>query len=123
MTEILTFDFCDIAIHNHYVIVVINEGITVTPKHNSALIKITETYFLNKPFVYISHRCNSYAINPEIYYETAKIETLVGLAVVSSNYQAKINAQIEKMFFTKPFEIFTEIDDAVAWAKDLVAEQ
>lgn len=120
MKESLTFDFCEMTIYDNYVVVVMKEGITVTPEHNKVLVDVTETHFSAKPFVYITHRLNSYAVNPQIYLKTAQIETLKGFAVVSSNYQAKINAQIEKMFFNKPFEIFSEIEDAVAWADELL---
>ncbi|MBF8150048.1 hypothetical protein ITJ86_09085 [Winogradskyella sp. F6397] len=123
MNETLNFDFCNMTIYDHYVIVVVNEGVIVSTEHNNTLIKITETYFPNKPFVYITHRIHSYSVNPEVYSKTAQIKNLIGLVVVSKNYQAKINAKIEKMFFKKPFEIFSELDDAKAWAEDLVAEK
>ncbi|EDP70608.1 hypothetical protein FBALC1_07613 [Flavobacteriales bacterium ALC-1] len=120
MKETLTFDFCDMTIHENYVVVVIKEGVNITPKHNNVLVEVTNTYFLDKPFVYITHRVNSYSVDPKIYFETAKIKNLKGFAVVSSNYQAKINAQIEQRFFDKPFKIFTKIDDAFAWADSLI---
>jgi hypothetical protein len=120
MKESLKFDFCDMTIYDNYVVVVMKEGVNITPAHNTVLQEVTATYFKNKPYVYITHRVNSYSVDPKIYYETVKIENLKGFAVVSSNYQAKINAQIEKMFFAKPFEIFTKLDDALEWAKSII---
>ena len=49
-----------------------------------------------------------------------KIENLKGFAVVSNVYKAKSNAEVEKMFFNKPFCIFSELNEAVAWANELV---
>ncbi|WP_179352301.1 hypothetical protein [Winogradskyella vidalii] len=118
--DTLILDFCKVEIYNHYVIVEINEGVNVTPKYNRALIKINEKYFSNQPFVYITNRVNSYSVDPKIYHDTAQIETLKGITVVSKKYHAKINAQIEKIFFNKPFEIFTELEDAVKWADELI---
>ncbi|WP_339757358.1 hypothetical protein [uncultured Winogradskyella sp.] len=120
MNKTLTFDFCKMSIYDNYVVVVINEGVNLTPNHNSVLVEVTENHFSEKPFVYITHRINSYSVDPKIYFETSKIENLKGFAVVSSNYQAKINAQIEQMFFNKPFEIFTNIEEAFNWADNLV---
>ena len=120
MKEILTFDFCDMSIYDHYVVVVMKEGVNITPDHNEVLVQITETYFRNTPFVYITHRINSYSVDPQIYFKTSQIENLKGLAVVSEDYKAKVNAQIEKMFFNKPFEIFGELEDAFAWAESLI---
>ena len=49
-----------------------------------------------------------------------KIENLKGFAVVSSNYKAKLNAKIEQLFFKKPFQIFSEMEEAVAWVDELL---
>ncbi|WP_369995220.1 hypothetical protein [Winogradskyella sp.] len=122
MKESLTFDFCDMTIFDSYVIVVMKEGVDIKPKHNDVLVEITNTYFSDKPFVYITHRVNSYSVDPKVYHETSKIKNLKGFAVVSSNYQAKFNAQIEQMFFKEPFEIFTKLEDAIDWAKKLVKD-
>jgi len=120
MKTTLNLDFCDVVIYDHYIVVTIKEGTILTPEHNNTLIKISETYYEQTPFVYISNRINSYSVNPEIYYKTVQITSLKGFAVVSQEYKAKINAQIERMFFEKPFEIFSEIDDAITWAEALV---
>ena len=120
MKETLSFDFCDMSIYDNYLVVIIKEGVNITPKYNSVLLEVVENHFFNKPFVYITHRLNSYSVDPKIYFETSKIENLKGFAVVSSNYKAKINAKIEQIFFNKPFEIFTKLEDALSWAESLV---
>ena len=101
-------------------VVVMNEGITIAPEHNVTLLNIVDTYYKNKNFVYISNRLNSYAVNPAIYIETSKVENLVGFAVVSKDYKAKSNAEIEKLFLKKPFEIFNTLDQAVNWAQSIL---
>jgi hypothetical protein len=120
MKEKLSLDFCEITIYDKYLVVVMNEGINITPKHNKVLVEVTKTHFSKTPFVYITNRINSYSVDPKIYLETAKIENLKGFAVVSENYKAKVNAQIEKMFYNKPFEIFTKLDDAFNWADNFL---
>ena len=120
MEDVLKFDFCDMHIYNNYMVVVMKEGVTITPSHNLILLNIVETYYSNKKFVYITHRLNSYSVDPAIYHETSKIENLVGFAVVSKDYKAKSNAEIEKLFLKKPFEIFGTLDEAVSWAKSIL---
>ena len=122
MKEILNFKFGQMTIFNNYVVTVMKEGINVTPDYNEDLIKVTNTYFIDKPFVYITHRINSYSVDPKIYLETSKIENLKGFAVVSKDYKAKVNAQIEKLFFNKPFETFVTLEEAYKWADDLVKQ-
>ncbi len=96
-----------------------NEGVTITPAHNETLLNVVDTYFKNKKFVYISHRLNSSSVDPAIYIETSKIKSLMGFAVVSKDYKAKSNAEIEKLFFDKPFEIFNTVEEAVSWADSI----
>ncbi len=119
MTDVLKFDFCEMHIYDNYLINIINEGVTITPEHNQILLNIVDTYFKNKKFVYITHRLKSYSVNPKVYFETSKIPNLKGFAVVSKDYKAKTNAEIEKLFFNKPFEIFDTLNDAIRWAKTI----
>lgn len=120
MEDLLKFDFCTIHIHDNYMVVVMNEGVTITPIHNDTLLNVVDTYYKDKNFVYISNRLNSYAVNPAIYIETSKIENLIGFAVVSKDYKAKSNAEIEKLFLKKPFEIFNTLEQAIIWAKSIL---
>ena len=120
MTKILNFSFGQLTIYGNYVVSVMKEGITVTPNYNDELVKVTDTYFSHKPFVYITHRINSYAVDPKIYLETSKIENLKGFAVVSEDYKKKVNAQIEKLFYNKPFETFATLEEAFNWADQLI---
>ncbi len=119
MRDSLTFDFCDITIFDYYLVVVMKEGMNITPDYNDILVGIANKYFKKRPFVYITHRVHSYSVDPKIYFETTKIENLKGFAVVSNKFQAKNNVQIEQMFFSKPFEIFTSLDDAISWAEKI----
>ena len=121
MKETLTFDFCNLSLYDNYVIVVMNEGVTVTPEHNNILVGIANKHYKNQPFVYITHRINSYAVDPQIYSQTSKIENLKGFAVVSKDYKAKVNAEIEKLFFKKPFKIFSNLEDAIEWSDNLTS--
>ena len=109
-----------VTIHDHYLITVMNEGITVTVEANKILKDIAKMYFKDKPFVYITHRKNSYAVDTTIYTETKKIPNLIGFAVVSTKGMALTNASLEKLFFEKPFEIFENLNDAITWSQELI---
>ena len=120
MEKILNFRFGQMTIYNNYVVTVMKEGITVTPDYNQDLVNVTNNYFKNKAFVYITHRINSYSVDPKIYFETSKIENLKGFAVVSKDFKARVNAEIEKLFFNKPYETFSSLEEAFIWADQLV---
>lgn len=120
MEDELKFDFCDIQIYDNHMVTVMKEGVTITPDHNKVLLNIVDTYYNKKRFVYITHRLHSYSVNPAIYFETSKITNLAGFAVVSKDYKAKSNAEIEKLFLNKPFEVFNTLEEAVSWAGSLL---
>lgn len=109
----------EVSIYDNYIIVVMREGVTVNVEKNKILIELAANHFPNKPFVYITNRKNSYAVNPAIYFETKKIKNLIGFAVVSKKEMAANNALIEKLFFDKPFEVFNNLDAAITWANAL----
>lgn len=88
---------------------------------HSILEDLANMHFYDREFVYITHRINSYSIDPLIYKTTSKIENLIGFAVVTNEKLAIKSAEIEKIFLTKPFKIFKKLEDAELWAKDLTS--
>jgi len=122
LETILKLKFCTLKFYNNYVISVINEGEHVDNKINKKLIDIINAHY-KTPYVYITHRVHSYSVDPHIYSTTTSVKNLVGFAVVSNDYISKNNAKIERLFFGKPFEVFTELNDAIIWAEDLVKNE
>lgn len=120
MITTLKYEFCKVEVYSKYIIVVMNEGITLTPEKNDFLLNIATKYFKNSNFGYITNRINSYSVDPSIYIETSKIENLVAFAVVSSIPLNISNAQIEKIFYKNPFCHFLELNEAVSWVKEIV---
>lgn len=111
------YSFGKIFIHDCYVIAIMKEGIVVKVEYNLVLKEISETYFKNKKFGYITNRINSYSVDPSIYLETNKIKNLVAFAIISNNPMNLLNSEIEKMFFKKPFEHFYTIVEGIGWVK------
>ncbi|SEK23259.1 hypothetical protein SAMN04487910_0028 [Aquimarina amphilecti] len=113
-------DFGLIEIYEDYIKVTINEGVTVSPEHNDVLLEMVEKHYKNKAFLYLTHRINSYAVNPTIYLETAKIENLIGFAVVSDNPIQEKQTKLEKAFFSKELKRFDDIESALQWKTELL---
>lgn len=120
MIKTLQFEFGEVRVFQKFVVVVMKEGITVKPEYNDDLIAISETYFSNRCFGYITYRKNSYSVDPMIYIKTSKIENLVGFAVVSKSGINVANTELEKRFFKKPFQHFENLDDAKDWVNELI---
>lgn len=109
-----------IEIYDDYIKATINEGITITPKHNIVLLEMVEKHFKNKPFLYITHRINSYAVDPTIYLETTKICNLMGFAVVSKDPLQEKQIKLEQAFFSKELKRFDNMTSALKWKDELL---
>jgi hypothetical protein len=109
----LEFSFGKVTVHDDYIYVIMDEGVTVQPSFNDVLIAIAESYFPEKDFIYITHRIYSYAIDPTIYLKTSQIKNLKGFIVVSPNKDFKEAHNIEKLFFCKPFKVYHTMEEAL----------
>ncbi len=113
-------DFCDIDVYTNYAVVVIHEGITTSPENLKEFQKLIDIHYGDKPFVYISHRINSFSINPSIHLESSKIPNLVGFAIVSDHPLQKKQFKIEKAFFSKAFQLFDTMEAALKWKDEII---
>ncbi|WP_299219305.1 hypothetical protein [uncultured Aquimarina sp.] len=113
-------DFGLIEIYDDYIKVTMDEGVTVSPEHNDVLLEMVHKHYSNKAFLYVTHRINSYAVNPTIYLDTAKIHNLVGFAVVSNDPRQKIQTKLEKAFFSKEFRQFDTMESALQWKDEIL---
>ena len=73
-----------------------------------------------RPVVYISNRINSYSVDPNDYKYLEMIPHLKGIGIVTYNDRACEIAKLEEHFFSKPFKVFRNLDDAKAWADYVV---
>ena len=106
----------DLFFYPDLVIVEAKEGVTLSYKTAfSILLKALQLTGL-KPFVYISNRINSYAVDPNDYKYFNKISSLKAMAIVSKLESARQNAMLEKAFFKKDLEIFDDLNEAYEWA-------
>ncbi len=117
----INFYFGEVFLSEHYMVAVMNEGMTVTLEVHGELVALAESVFDGRPFGYITHRINSYSVDPKVYLETSKIENLVGFAVVTNKPISESNTEIEQLFLNKPIEVFKSLDEAVDWVNSIIA--
>ena len=103
------------SIYEDHLVLIFNEGVHVSVEMSNTIQDLAQEYFNNKPYTYISHRKNQYSIDPSAYLEAAKIDNLMGIAVVSHEGIGLNNIPIEKRFFSKPFKHFLKLKDARQW--------
>jgi len=118
--KLLQLPFCDLEFYENYVIGIINDGITISENETNIVTGAANLFFKQTPFVYISKRVNSYSVNPVIYKSLSRNDNMVGFAVVSDNYSSLTSAEVEKLFYNRPFGIFNALEEAKNWASDLL---
>ncbi|MDX1753107.1 hypothetical protein SAMN06296241_2745 [Salinimicrobium sediminis] len=99
-----------------------NEGALLDVETNRRILKIGTEIFENEVFGYISHRVNSYAVNPMVYRDSAEHPLLKAIAVVSQSEMRRENARIEQQFYTNrnSFKIFSTLEEAMDWMKEVI---
>jgi hypothetical protein len=108
---------------NFYEGIVISEvkdDVVFEVEHVEQILKICNEVYEGADFVYVSDRKNNYNVNPTIYFELKDVKNLLGIAIVSQRYEALQVANFEKQFSPVPFDIFSHMDEARAWAKTLL---
>lgn len=98
------------------------EGAHVTKENAIEPIYISQQiYGEYKPIVYISHRLNSYSMDPVGYKEVVEMfPNFKGFAIVSKNKYRRMLASLEKLFIKKPIGVFDNMDSAFYWAEELL---
>lgn len=110
-------------IFDDFLINQIKEGVVVEPKHNEELNNVIKEYFSGKDMVYVSNRVKSYSVNPLIYAETEAIPNLVAIAMIPKTDVMRKNAEYERNFYDKPYEIFDTLTEAITWVQSILEKE
>ncbi|MGB8706045.1 MAG: hypothetical protein WCD31_13545 [Gillisia sp.] len=121
-TKIL--EFGKVRLLDRILIAELNEGVLFDVPSNRTLLEIGTEAFNNAPYGYISHRVNSYAVNPMVYLESANAPNLRAIAVVTTDNLVKQNATIEQQFYKNKscFGVFATLEEAIDWIKEKIRE-
>ncbi|WP_340066622.1 hypothetical protein [Ascidiimonas aurantiaca] len=120
MNRKIIFDFGFLELHEYLAIGTINEGEDLTFDQNKLLFDACIQHYDTKNFGYISNRLHSYSVNPMGYINASQISQLQAIAVVITHPAQRLSAEVEKIFFNKPFEYFEHLDEAKAWIRKIV---
>lgn len=123
LIETLELKFATLKFYKDFVVSKIKEDIVLDKNYTDELVKACSGIYMGKKFIYISLRFNSYNVDPTIYVNLEKTTNLWGIAIVSENAAALEMAVFEKNFAKFPFEIFTEFEQALTWAKEILSKE
>lgn len=101
----------------------VNEGIHLDINNTKTLLKITNSFFKNRPFGHIANRINQYSVSPLdlVCYSDKLLNVVSFSAIVYNNRFDEMNVKIEQHFIKKPFYVANTLEDAVRWSKEKAA--
>ncbi len=114
-------DIGKVQVFENYMVLIFDEGATLTLERAYQIIGISEIHFRDKPFGIISHRNYSYAIDPTIYNYLRELKNLKAFAIVSIKEIDMHNFKIEKLFYKKAMKFFIDFENALVWVKRRVS--
>ena len=123
LNKTIELDFGIVTIHENILIAKLDEGVLFDVENNRKLLQLGSEIFQGTNYGYVSHRVNSYAVDPMVYFESANVTNLRAIAVVSENEMTRRNAEeVERKFYkdSNSFEVFQTLEEAVAWLKTRV---
>lgn len=103
-----------------YVISMVKEDVIFGDNQVRQILNVCNEVYDDEPYVYIANRKKAYNVNPTIYRKLENIENLAGIGIVNRDFLGLRTAQFEKSFSEIPFEIFTNLEDAINWSKELI---
>lgn len=118
LSKEIKLEFGSVYIHQNILIAELHEGILFDLDSNQKLLDLAADIFKGASYGYISHRVNSYAVDPMVYIKSANTHNLKAIAVVSENEMSRRNAEeVEKKFYkgSNSFEVFSSLEEAIAW--------
>lgn len=110
-------DVGKIQVFDNYMVSIFEEGATLTLERAYQIIGISEIHFRDRNFGFISHRINSYAIDPTVYTYLRQLDNLKAYAVVSTKEVDMHNFHIEKLFYKKPMKFFVDYQNGLEWVR------
>ncbi|WP_040253789.1 hypothetical protein [Psychroserpens mesophilus] len=117
----LDYEDFELFIFDNFIINQVKEGASIEPHHNELLNEIVQEHFSNRDMVYVSNRVKSYSVNPLIYPKTETIPNVIAIAMIPKTEVMRKNAEYERQFYDKPYEIFNNLTDAMNWVQELVS--
>lgn len=123
LLETVELEFTSLEFYRNYVVSRVKENVVFSKNNTSDVVKLCTARFADRKYVYISHRINSYNVDPTLYINLEKASNLGGIAIVSKSIPSLAMASFEKKFAKFPFEIFNDYKLALAWAREILSKE
>ena len=117
LKKIMDTEIGKIYFYGNILVVEIDEGISLSYETGFSVLLRCLAILGTKSWIYISNRRHSYATKLTDFKYLNTIPTLKAIGVVNYSEVGVLNGRLEAKFSEKPFEVFTNLEDAMFWAK------
>ncbi|GAA4277498.1 hypothetical protein [Aquimarina mytili] len=121
--QVMRYPYATYYLFDTFMVAEIDEGIVYTwDDHAEPIVaELSELYDQKgESLVLISNRVHSYSVKPSDWIKFFKSDyKLRGYGIVSYTRKGLITSMIEKLFMRNSFKSFDNLEDAIAWAKEL----
>ncbi|MBQ4822571.1 hypothetical protein [Aquimarina sp. MMG016] len=114
--DVYSNEFCQMELHDRFVIVTMNENVNLTLTEATILRDKLKKYYNSNHFVMISHRKYKHKVCDQVY-KQGQLPNMKGLAIVSSDDKERDRAMIEQQLYGKSFTFFEDLEEAKSWAE------
>jgi len=123
LTDVIQSRIASVYFYNNCIAVVeIAEGKNLNVATGSSLLMKGLMILKNRPWVYISNRVNDYSVQLTDYDVLHRIPTLKALGI-ARHVATETDPLLESMFCRKPFNMFTELEEALRWGEHILNEE
>ena len=116
----IVHEAANVYFYDNYVVIEVNQGVTLSYTSGFSLLVSGLKYLGTKPWIYISHRINSYAVVPTDFKYLNRIPTLKGIVVINKTKTNLGTEELEQSFSQKPFIVVNDFEEALAWGNDIL---
>lgn len=120
LKKIMDTEIGKIYFYGNILVVEFNEGISLSYETGFSVLLRCLSILGTRPWVYINNRRNAYATKLTDFKYLNNIPTLKAIGVVNYSELGMLNATLESKFSEKPFEVFTNLEEAMIWAKSFL---
>jgi hypothetical protein len=110
------YTFGSMSCYDHYVIGLLHSGVIVNNEIAMRMLTDINDYYGKEKIVFISNREFGHDVDAKVY-QLVNAKTMIGIAVVGTTLEQKIQAATEQSLYSGSFGFFNNMESAVAWAE------
>jgi hypothetical protein len=108
--------------YDNYVIGHLHSGVIVNNEIAMRMLTDINDYYGKQKIVFISNREFGHEVDAKVY-QLVNAKTMVGIAIVGTTQEQKIQAATEQSLYSGSFGFFNNMESAISWADSFTHDE